>query len=230
MTLCKPHHVLLISHKRNAARSLRRPISHFLMRSPSFILSLPSGFPPAILSPTAVKQMPFSYLPRVIPIPHFLWLGSGGAISWDRWEPDRNNWCRRWKRAPTKHPLFFEKSGEIYSENSPPRWCTSHTQIHCFQLTKRKLWTSEERGAKSGKCGFATGEGRSDRIPLNMRPLKWRALLQTHRRTCVIHARPFLFQQPDPAANNDPHFSSSTNAHQGVRAVIFNSSPPLQKH
>lgn len=74
-----------------------------------FILFRSPGLPSVILSPTAVKQMPFSYPPRVIRIPHFLWLGTGGVISWDRWEPDRNNWCRLWKRAPTKHPLFFEK-------------------------------------------------------------------------------------------------------------------------
>lgn len=76
------------------------------------------------------NKCPFSYPPRVIRIPHFLWLGTGGAVSCDRWESDWNNWCRQWKRGPNKTHFVFLRSGEIHSENSLLHWHTSSAQIH----------------------------------------------------------------------------------------------------
>lgn len=61
------------------------------------------------------NKCPLSYPLLVIRIPHFLWLGTGGAVSWDRWETDWNNWCKHWNLAPRKQPLFLEM-GDILAE------------------------------------------------------------------------------------------------------------------
>lgn len=68
-------------------------ISHFLMSSPSFILFLLSVFPSAVFvtysgETNALFIPPSGDRNTSFPV---AWHGGGGPISWDRWEPDRNN-------------------------------------------------------------------------------------------------------------------------------------------
>lgn len=78
-------------------------------------------------------------------------LALGGSISWDRWESDWNNWCRQWKRALTKHPLFFKKRRNIQWKLFAALTYIPHTDSWCLGNTVKELvWTGSGGGGEWG--------------------------------------------------------------------------------